>query len=251
MGKPIIGLSGSHLISEGGMFPGYRRAYINHDYVRSVAENGGSPLILPWTPEAHLDGTIDGWMKQIDGVILSGGHDLFPPFYGEECRQKLTEVWPARDIFDKALLESAVRHGKPVFGICRGYQIINVTYGSKLLQDLSYADHELLRHWQGSGPEIATQQVKFVEGTPFHEWFGESLMVNSFHHQVVMETGPDLIACGHTSDGVVEAIVHRSLPVYGVQWHPEMMSAVHPEMARLFALFIEKCGGGCEGGCKL
>lgn len=238
---PIIGVSGSQMKDSGGMFPGYPRAYVNHDYMRSVSENGGIPLILPCIPGEGMEERAAAYLDTVDGLILSGGHDLFPPFYGQPCRQKLSEVWPDRDRFDVALLEAAVQRKKPVFGICRGFQLINAHYGSTLLQDLSYAPHELLKHWQGHTPDLATQEVTFEGESQFKDLFGESVMVNSFHHQVVMEVGPELKCCGRTSDGVVEAVEHRHEAIIATQWHPEMMSATCPKMKQLFAYFIQKC----------
>ncbi len=238
--KPIIGLSGSWLIDTNDISPCIRRSYINHDYVRSVADNGGIPLIIPFIDNTDLKHLAEQWVNRIDGLILSGGHDINPALYGEEPRPKLEEIWPARDHFDITLLETALKQGKPVLGICRGFQLINVYYGGKLLQDLSYADHELLKHNQGHTPDLATHKVTLKPGTELAELFGEELMVNSFHHQVVTEAGRGLTVSATSSDGVIEAVENKELKILATQWHPEMMSASCDKMTKLFQYFIAK-----------
>lgn len=237
--KAVIGISGSWMKDSGGMFPGYARAYVNHDYIRSVTENGGIPLQLPFVEGEHSHEIVEYWISQVDALILSGGHDLYPPFWGMEAQAKLGEVWPERDLFDLSLLKEAIRQGKPVLGICRGYQLIVAYHGGQLLQDLGYADRPLLKHWQGHSPSMPIHNVHFEEGTPFHAIFGSDHMTNSFHHQVVMAAGPNLTPAAHTSDGVVEAVYSIDKKIWGVQWHPEMMSGTDLKTKEFFATFIE------------
>lgn len=241
MKKLWIGLSGSEMIDSGGMFPGYHRSYVNADYVHSVTANGALPVILPCIPEILETDGLDQWMQGIDGLILTGGHDLFPPLFGEECKQKLTEVWPDRDRQELALLQAAIRHQKPVLGICRGFQLINAHFGGTVLQDLSYSQTELLKHWQGHTPQLATHRVQIEPGTWFSDFLGSEVWTNSFHHQVVVEVGEEIHVCGRTSDGIIEAVEHRTEPIVGVQWHPEMMSATDTVMKDLFGAFIARC----------
>ena len=129
MNKPIIGISGSVIIDNGGIFPGYRRSYVNEDYVDSVVQNGGVPYIIPFTED---DEVIREQLNYVQGLILSGGHDVDPRFYREEPLQKIGATWPERDHFDMRLLKLAEENGIPVLGICRGAQIINVAHGGKI-----------------------------------------------------------------------------------------------------------------------
>ena len=122
MTKPLIGVSGSVIIDDGGIFPGYHRSYVNEDYIDSVVKNGGVPFIIPFTED---DDVIKQQLDNVQGLILSGGHDVDPHLYGEEPEQKLGKTWPARDRFDMRLLKLAEEKGIPVLGICRGAQIIN------------------------------------------------------------------------------------------------------------------------------
>ena len=101
MNKPIIGISGSVIIDNGGIFPGYHRSYVNEDYVDSVVQNGGVPYIIPFTED---DEVIREQLNHVQGLILSGGHDVDPHGYGEEPLQKIGATWPERDHFDMRLL---------------------------------------------------------------------------------------------------------------------------------------------------
>ncbi|MDO5737962.1 MAG: gamma-glutamyl-gamma-aminobutyrate hydrolase family protein [Eubacteriales bacterium] len=241
MSKTVIGVSGSWLVDKGGLFPGYKRAYVNDDYIRSLTEADALPLVLPFIPEAARNGQVEQWLEMVDGLILSGGHDLYPPYYGQEAQAKLSEVWPERDLFDQELLAQAQAMGKPVLGICRGFQLINAVRGGKILQDLSYSDTPLLKHWQNQSPDMPIHSVEFVEGTSFYELFGAETMVNSHHHQVVLEVGEGLTVAGRAPDGVIEAVEDPANKILGVQWHPEMMSISSEIMRKFFKHFVSTC----------
>ena len=131
--KPIIGISGSVIIDDSGIFPGYRRSYVNEDYVDSVIQNGGIPYIIPFNENEEV---IKEQLLNVQGLILSGGHDVDPHNYKEEPEQKLGDIWPERDQFDMLLLKLAEENGVPVLGICRGAQIINVYHGGTLIPNI-------------------------------------------------------------------------------------------------------------------
>lgn len=221
MTKPIIGISGSEIIDDGGMFPGYRRSYVNEDYVDSVIQNGGIPYIIPFNEN---DDVIKEQLDNVQGLILSGGHDVDPHLYGEEPEQKIGPTWPARDHFDMRLLKLAEEKGIPVLGICRGAQIINVAHGGSLYQDLSYRSEHTLKHSQNHTPSLPTHGMKVDENSHLAKILGKtSFMVNSFHHQLLKEIALDLVQVATASDGVAEGIENKEGTVIGVQWHPEML----------------------------
>ncbi|MDO4912812.1 MAG: gamma-glutamyl-gamma-aminobutyrate hydrolase family protein [Lactobacillus sp.] len=221
MTKPIIGISGSELIDQSAPFPGYRRSYVNEDYVDSVVQNGGVPFIIPFIED---DDVIREQMEHVDALILSGGHDVDPALYGEEPEQKLGEIWPARDHFDGKLLEFAEEKKIPVLGVCRGLQLINVLHGGSLYQDLSYRSEKTLKHSQNHTPSLPTHGVKIEKDSKLYDIYGKSeLRVNSFHHQLIKKVAPDLKAVATASDGVVEGVESEDGLVMGVQWHPEML----------------------------
>ena len=236
MNKPIIGISGSVIIDDGGMFPGYRRSYVNEDYVDSVVQNGGIPYIIPFNENEEV---VKEQLLNVQGLILSGGHDVDPHNYGEELEQKIGDVWPERDVFDMRLLKFAEENNIPVLGICRGMQIINVAHGGSLYQDLSYRKEKTLKHSQNQTPTLVTHTVKADPNSQIANILGkDEFLTNSFHHQLVKEVAPDFTVAAKCVDGVVEAIENKDASVIGVQWHPEMLHRVVPFQNNLFKHII-------------
>ncbi|CAM2941773.1 gamma-glutamyl-gamma-aminobutyrate hydrolase family protein [Hathewaya histolytica] len=236
MDKPVIGISGSLIIDNGGMFPGYKRSYVNDDYVQAVINAGGIPFIIPFSKDKSL---VEITVEHIDGLILSGGHDVFPLNYNEEPDQKLGEVFPERDEFDFALVAAAKKKQIPVFGICRGFQIINVAHGGTLYQDLSSREKKCIKHSQGHSPSLGTHSVKVEKDSMLASILGTDIRTNSFHHQIIKDVAPSLKAVAYASDGVVEAIESSAgEPIFGTQWHPEMMAATESSMLDLFKHII-------------
>ena len=236
--RPIIGISSSVIVDEAGSFAGYKRAYVNKDYVDAVVRAGGVPLIIPFSTDKEV---IISQAQLIDGLILSGGHDISPYNYGQEPSQKIGETFPERDTYEIILLEESKKRNIPILGICRGFQLINVAAGGTLYQDLSLIPGNILKHNQVSNPTLKTHKVEIKENSFISSIFGKETMVNSFHHQVINKVANDFIVVAKASDGVVEAIEHKTYKfLVAVQWHPEML-AVNCEKAReLFSKFVEE-----------
>lgn len=241
--KPIIGISGSILIDSSGMFPGYKRAYVNHDYVSSVIKNGGIPIIIPITEDKNL---IKQQINLIDALILSGGHDVNPNLYGEEHLQKLGEIMPERDFFDFNLIKFAKEKNIPILGICRGFQILNVYHGGTLYQDLSYNKDCYIKHSQGYNPKLVTHSVKLTNESKLFNLFNDKeFLVNSFHHQTIKDIAPSLKIAAISKDGVIEAFESEDYNfLIGVQWHPEMLHENINEMNILFSSLINEAKKG-------
>ncbi|MBT2573105.1 gamma-glutamyl-gamma-aminobutyrate hydrolase family protein [Bacillus sp. ISL-51] len=235
----LIGITGNIKIDQSGPFPGYDRAYVNNDYVQSVAEAGGVPFILPVIKQPEM---LKQQISRLDGVILSGGQDVNPQLYGEEPLQALGGTFPDRDTYEQQLIKTAIALNKPILAICRGVQILNVTFGGSLYQDLTYASFAYIKHNQEKEPSLKTHCVSFEAGSHLHSLFGDSAMVNSFHHQIIKDVAPSFKATAYAKDGVIEGIERQGdLFVVGVQWHPEMLTKKHDDMKKLFSLFIERC----------
>jgi putative glutamine amidotransferase len=214
------------------------------DYVAGVAGAGGTPMVLP--PIAEV---AEEMVRGIDGLLLTGGSDLNPRYYDEEPIPELGATLPERDAFEMAIVRQALERGVPVFGICRGMQVLNVALGGTLYQDLPSQLHpDLIAHrqrmpkWQWTHEvevEADSEVAKITEAT--------DLRVNSYHHQAIKDLADDLLAVAYASDGVVEALESRDLSerwLVGVQWHAESMrdaqSSEHRNLFKAHVLAAER-----------
>ncbi|MGV2620704.1 gamma-glutamyl-gamma-aminobutyrate hydrolase family protein [Halobacillus sp. ACCC02827] len=237
--RPLIGISGSIIIDQGGRFPGYDRAYVNNDYVQSVLRAEGIPFILPVLED---DEAVKAQAQAMDGLILSGGHDVQSLLYQEEPLPKQGSPFPERDHSEGVLAVEMIRQGKPVFAICRGVQLLNAVYGGSMYQDTSYMKGNILKHDQVHTPAQATHTIQTEPESFMREHFGTTTLTNSFHHQAIKTVAPGFKATAYAADGVIEAIEMEDTTAFviGVQWHPEMMTKKHERMQRLFDHFVNQ-----------
>ncbi len=213
------------------------RCYIN--YADAVERAGALPVL-----SAAVGGdSLERLAKLADGLFLTGGEDVDPARYHERDRGECGAVCQWRDTIELRLCESFVRQKKPIFGICRGIQILNVFFGGNLVQDLE-ADKGII-HPYGAGHALATLSGSWLRGA-----FGETFTVNSYHHQALERLGEGLTATAWSAGGkIVEAVEHEELPVFAVQWHPERMTGekrYDPEGPDMSACFTRFCGM-CKG----
>ena len=208
------------------------------DYVDGVVGAGGIPMVLPPIVE-----TAEGVAARIDGLLLSGGSDLDPTYYGEEPVPELGVTIPKRDAFEIALVRHALERGVPVFGICRGLQILNVALGGTLYQDLPSQLHpDLIAHRQRAPKWQWTHEVE-IDGNSKVARIIETddIRVNSYHHQAIKDLADGLTAVAHSCDGVIEAAESPDLSerwLVGVQWHAEAMRDAGPEHCNLFRAHV-------------
>ena len=210
------------------------------DYVEGVAGAGGVPVVLPPTGD---EGAAEAMIQSLDGLLLSGGSDLDPGYYGEEPVPELGITLPERDAFEMTLVRLALRRRMPVFGICRGMQVLNVALGGTLYQDLpSQWEWDVLKHRQDTPKWQPTHEVRVREGSYIAEVMGcEVVKVNSYHHQGVRVLAEGLVATGRSSDGVIEAVEAEDLSqrwLLGVQWHAEAMRGAGPQQECLFEAHV-------------
>jgi putative glutamine amidotransferase len=210
------------------------------DYVEGVAVAGGAPVVLPPTGNERAAEAV---IQSLDGLLLSGGSDLDPHYYGEEPLPELGITLPERDAFEVALVGLALRCGMPVFGICRGMQVLNVALGGTLYQDLpSQWERDLLKHRQDTPKWQPTHEVRVRDGSYIAEVMGrESVKVNSYHHQGIKDLAEGLVVTGRSTDGVIEAVEAADLSerwLLGVQWHAEAMRGAGPQQESLFEAHV-------------
>lgn len=195
-------------------------------YVRAVARWGARPH-PQYLPQ---------WDGRFDGLILAGGGDIHPSLFGQKsCGAR--EVDFDRDRAELALLNAFTAAGKPVLGICRGHQLVNVWAGGGLIQDLG--EHNAVHRRE---VEDKTHLVYARSGV-LAELYGPRFWANSAHHQGVGPVGRSLRVTARAADGVIEAMEHERLPVLTVQFHPERMTGADTaDGSRLFRWFLERCG---------
>lgn len=239
MKKPVIGIAGNILIMDGGMFPGLKRDYVNRDYVKSVSQAGGAPVIMTAVDDEEI---VRAQTASVDGIILSGGWDLEPQLYGEEPMWQQGFTLPEVDYFYLKVIKAAAEMGKPVFGICKGIQAINVAFGGTLYQDIQGQLENTIKHNQSAPRECGTHDVKIEKDSFLGECLPEKIRINSFHHQSVKTLADGFKVIAQADDGVIEGIERtKGSFVAAVQWHPEMMASHgNAEMMRLFEHFINK-----------
>ncbi len=210
------------------------------DYLEGVAAAGGVPVVLPPIGDAR---TAEAVVRGLDGLLLSGGSDLDPRYYGEEPAPELGPTIPERDAFEMPLLELALRRGLPILGICRGMQLLNVALGGTLYQDLpSQWGRGVLKHRQKTPKWQPTHEVEVRGGAYLAKIMDRDVIkVNSYHHQGIKDLAGGLVVSARSSDGVAEAVEAWDLSerwLVGVQWHAEAMRGADPVQGNLFEAHV-------------
>ena len=239
---PIIGITGTlkEDVETVAERPLGRFLRADLDYVEGVVGAGGVPVVLPPVGDERVAGAV---VRSLDGLLLSGGSDLDPGYYGEEAALELGPTLPERDTFEMALVGLALRRGIPVFGICRGMQVLNVALGGTLYQDLpSQWDGDVLKHRQATPKWQPSHEVEVRADSYIAEVMGrEVVKVNSYHHQGIKDLAEGLVATGHSTDGVIEAVEANDFSerwLLGVQWHAEAMRGAGPPQESLFEAHV-------------
>lgn len=210
--KPVIGITGNY---------GERECKLAETYYKSVVKAGGAPVIIP--PLADTDAIINT-LSRIDGLLLSGGGDFNPLYCGEEPSPKLHSINRERDLPELLITRLAYNRQIPMLGICRGIQTLAMALGGRVEQDIE--PKATVKHSQDADRSEPTHTVNIENDTILHSIYGTStIAVNSFHHQVVAETGEKFKATATSVDGFIEAIESREFKsIMGVQWHPECLN---------------------------
>lgn len=207
------------------------------DYVKAVWEAGGMPVAVPVLPKEASVAFVD----LVDGLLLTGGGDVDPAFYGADHTAPLMDVDPRRDAIESALVRRSIERDRPVLAVCRGVQMLNVALGGTLIPDLPSAGWA--SHDQSAPSAEPHHEVSIDPASRVGRALGRTTVaVNSFHHQAVRAAAASLKPVAWASDGLIEAVelMDSSRWVVGVQWHPEMMLPSHPAQGRLFRALVER-----------
>lgn len=239
--QPLVGISTSELRTPAHVDPLpeadpiRRELALGLGYPKAIDAAGGVPLVIPPMAVGDLDGLLD----RVDGLLLSGGPDLHPSFYGAEPHPKLGPTERELDAFELELVRRADARGTPILGICRGLQVLNVARGGTLIQHLPDAVGEEIDHRQTEPGDAPTHAVRVAPSSHLAHLLGARTSdVNSFHHQAVAELGTGLRAVAWSADGVIEGIeaTDRQFSI-GVQWHGESLQG-RDDHRRLFGAFV-------------
>ncbi len=208
---------------------GLQRSYrygVHVGYSDAITELGAVPLHLSSAAIASLvggpdaiDQYIDRVVEGLDAVIISGGWDVAPAMYGEEASEWVEETEPARDILESSLIRAAIRQNKRLLAICRGIQILNVTLGGTLYQDLPSSGFN--NHSDTAKEYEPSHDLKFEPDSLVYRLTEGATAVNTLHHQAIKDLAPSLKLTAVAPDGVIEAVEGEN--IIGVQWHPERL----------------------------
>lgn len=224
------------------------RNQVNARYVESVVNAGGLPLLIPlqFPPEE-----VERLTDQFDGILIIGGGDVAIERYGGKEHPSVSAPNLDRDALEIAITRMALAYNLPLFGICRGEQVMNVATGGTLYSDIPSQFETVLNHSQPEDIPITklTQQVQILTGSNlFSIVRTDRLWTNTFHHQAVNALGDGFRACAFGSDGLIEAIESPDHPfAIGVQWHPEGLQN-YSEHAALFRAFVAAAESRARSG---
>lgn len=228
--RPLIGITMDIKDTERGLYQ-----YIHKNYLDAIEMSGGTPLALPILNNEESIKTI---AQAIDGLILSGGGDIHPSYYGEDVMAKIYPTPHDRVDFELSLLKEVMKKRKPILGICYGMQLINVAMEGNLYQDIKRQVPRSRDHRKNHSIKILpeTRLSKIMDGV-------EAIVVISTHHQAIKEIGKNLTITAEADDGIIEAIEMEDYPLLiGVQWHPEKEIG-DSFTKKLMSSFIKTCKG--------
>lgn len=234
MRKPMIGIT-SALNEEESYY------LINREFFEVLMAAGATPVLVPMTDDEEV---LQECVNRLDGFLFSGGGDVDPMTFGEYLLPACGSVCPMRDRHELTLARLLMqRRDKPVLGICRGVQVLNIALGGDVYQDLpSQYEGKIIAHRQTQLSTYASHPVEVKKDSLLYRICKhDSLMVNSLHHQAVRRPGRWKV-CAQAPDGVIEGAEMQEHPFFmGVQWHPERLWRKDPLALELFKAFVQAC----------
>ena len=242
--RPLIGVTTQSLHAIFGIpseLP--QSAVMNQRYYLALAAAGAAPVLVPLLDDEP--DALRAVYERLDGVLIPGGVDVDPEQFGETPHEKLGRIDPARDRLEIMLTRWSVEDRKPLLGLCRGLQIINVALGGTLYQDLATQVPESIKHDYfpnyGFERDHLAHEVALAPASRLRHLVElDRIPVNSMHHQGIKRLAPSLVASAVAPDGLVEAAESAEGHfLVGVQWHPEVFEMTDPHTAHVFRAFVE------------
>lgn len=231
--KPIIGITAYNYQD--------KETYVaKSTYINAILLSGGIPILIPYSKDRK---TCKHIIEKIDGLLLPGGIDITPGLFGEEPIPEAGMSILEMDLFEIELITQAMKKRKPILAICRGIQILNVSLGGTLYQDIHAQGAASICHSQYANlREEKTHSIVLNTDSFLYKLFQvDKLYVNSFHHEAIKDLGKVLLASAYSVDHILEACESKDGRVIGVQWHPETLFATDNNSKRLFQYFISIC----------
>ncbi|MGT2932630.1 gamma-glutamyl-gamma-aminobutyrate hydrolase family protein [Streptococcus catagoni] len=228
MPKPIIGITANQRLNIA--LNDLPWSYAPAGFSEAVTRVGGVPLLLPIGDELAAK----TYVSLVDKIILIGGQNVDPKFYNEERKASNDDFFLARDIYEIHIIKEAMKQKKPILGICRGLQLMNVVLGGNLHQDID-------NHWQEAPSDFLYHDIEIKKESPLFPIYGEKVLINSFHHQSINRLADGLKTIAKDPrDGTIEAVISDKddLSFLGVQWHPELLQGYRQEDLDLFHFFV-------------
>lgn len=216
----------------------FRKAYIDR-----LEAAGAMVFFIPQVTE-EVEETMQRCVDRCDGILFPGGGDIHPSYFNEEMKEWSQQPNEVRDHMEEILYRKVINQQKPVLGVCRGVQTMNVFEGGSLYQDMwEECSVFFPEHNNSARKEEKVHRVKLKKGSLLHQIYGaDSIGVNSMHHQAIKVTASSLRTVARSFDGAIEAIEKPDYPFYiGVQWHPEHLGVKYPEHQKIFRAFVNAC----------
>lgn len=237
---PLVGVTAAN----DPLVPGHY--ILRWDYVHAIEAAGGIPVIL-----APSNGVpAHKIMQRLDGLILSGGHDITPSIYGGKPHPTIRDNSLERDEFELDLVRYTLEHGVPFLGICRGLQMLNLALGGGLIQNIPDRTGNLIAHNDPERPrDMLAHSVRIMPGTLLHTLVErDTIPVNSFHHQAVSDIPEELTVCAIAEDQIIEGLELTDHPfALGIQWHPEALWRQDPAFFRYFQALVDAARHATNG----
>lgn len=240
--RPLIGVPTQTLQAIDGIPEALPRSWVmNHRYFTALTQVGAVPIMVPLLTDD--EDAMRVLYERLDGIFLAGGVDVDPASYREDKLDVCGRIDPDRDQIELQLTQWALEDGKPLLGVCRGLQVVNVACGGSLHQDVAPDEQRFIKHDyfpnQGYARDFLAHDVSVEPGSRLARIFqAPSMRVNSMHHQGIAQLGRDLEATIRSPDGLIEGIEGiRDTFVLAVQWHPEVLIESDAGARRLFSEF--------------
>lgn len=236
-----IGVTSDIIFSQDEPFRQREGHFAQRTLMNCLLANDITPVIFP-VGKPHMAHDL---LKTVDGLIMTGGPDVLPKYYGEEPIEQIGRTFETRDEFELALVQQAIAMKKPILAICRGLQIVNVAMGGTLYQDLSSQfkptnGSPLLQHEQKAIGYSPVHHITIDEKSELAKTFGTRAFVNSFHHEAAKDVADGLHVVARADDGTIEAMENDDLTIQCIQWHPENMWDHYEDENQLFVDFFNR-----------